>query len=622
LYHLDQPYDRLIVVAIVVASLDMFYSDSLLSKTGPLARVWLAANLDRKLSKAQVLQSDIPQDINAIVSQGQAPMALRLSGQLMLGVVRIYGKKAKYLQDDCHEALLKIRMTFRNTGNHDLPTNAAIGLDLNLPDLLTIDDLFPSMDFTYPLTQQPAIEGPSQDLDEDWTSTLNPQQSTQSRLTPEADILVNDDDLGLDFGNRDDFEDTTVSIEQGRNAPAERGLEDSVLGGEALYKDDDLGLDFGDDADIAQAPADLEMPTMAQDDDPGMMLGDDETAQLRAGSEVPRARQTGSPLSEANSQALRDMDATFNQDHNDTTLSEAAVRQPQRSKKVKQILPDAETVLHNREIKAHADDRSKILKAPSFLPRDPVLLALQNMQRSGDFVANAMNDGASRHWAPELQGLLSFDVVYRSGTGRKRKRDSGIAGLSEEEEEGGAHSPKSPRLDLEDEGVALDAPVEHEPIDETNPALEDMVTGEDDEGIFGVQDENDGIAFDDTTMPLVHPADSGPVSLGTKRAVHLLRDKLGGSSSQNSPKKSVLLQELVPERVTSREEATKMFFEVLVLATKDAVKVEQSDKGIGLPLRIRGKRGLWGAWAEETREEDEDEGIDGMEGARVVEVEA
>ena len=37
-------------------------------------------------------------------------MALRLSGQLLLGVVRIYSRKAKYLLDDCNEALLKIRM--------------------------------------------------------------------------------------------------------------------------------------------------------------------------------------------------------------------------------------------------------------------------------------------------------------------------------------------------------------------------------------------------------------------------------------------------------------------------------------------------------------------------------
>jgi cohesin complex subunit SCC1 len=42
-------------------------------------------------------------------------MALRLSGQLLLGVVRIYGRKAKYLLDDCNEALLKIKMVLSST---------------------------------------------------------------------------------------------------------------------------------------------------------------------------------------------------------------------------------------------------------------------------------------------------------------------------------------------------------------------------------------------------------------------------------------------------------------------------------------------------------------------------
>lgn len=37
-------------------------------------------------------------------------MALRLSGQLLLGVVRIYNRKAKYLLDDCNEAMLKLKM--------------------------------------------------------------------------------------------------------------------------------------------------------------------------------------------------------------------------------------------------------------------------------------------------------------------------------------------------------------------------------------------------------------------------------------------------------------------------------------------------------------------------------
>lgn len=88
----------------------MFYSETLLSKTGPLARVWLSANLERKLSKTHILQSNIETSVGAIVGQNQAPMALRLSGQLLLGVVRIYSRKARYLLEDCNEALMKIKM--------------------------------------------------------------------------------------------------------------------------------------------------------------------------------------------------------------------------------------------------------------------------------------------------------------------------------------------------------------------------------------------------------------------------------------------------------------------------------------------------------------------------------
>lgn len=88
----------------------MFYSEALLSKTGPLARVWLSANLERKLSKTHILQSSVKDSVDAIVNPDQAPMALRLSGQLLLGVVRIYSRKARYLLDDCNEALMKIKM--------------------------------------------------------------------------------------------------------------------------------------------------------------------------------------------------------------------------------------------------------------------------------------------------------------------------------------------------------------------------------------------------------------------------------------------------------------------------------------------------------------------------------
>ncbi|KAI9510936.1 Rec8 like protein-domain-containing protein [Russula earlei] len=125
----------------------MFYSEAILSRRGPLAKVWLAAHMERKLSKAQTLQTDIEQSVDAIMGQEIEVMALRLSGQLLLGVVRIYSRKAKYLLDDCNEALLKIKMAFRpgvvdltedqlavNRNAITLPTSN-LDLDILLPDI-------------------------------------------------------------------------------------------------------------------------------------------------------------------------------------------------------------------------------------------------------------------------------------------------------------------------------------------------------------------------------------------------------------------------------------------------------------------------------------------------------
>ncbi len=39
----------------------------------------------------------------------EAPLALRLSGQLLLGVVKVYSKKVGYLHQDCNDALAKIK---------------------------------------------------------------------------------------------------------------------------------------------------------------------------------------------------------------------------------------------------------------------------------------------------------------------------------------------------------------------------------------------------------------------------------------------------------------------------------------------------------------------------------
>jgi len=90
----------------------MFYANFVLAKKGPLARVWLAAHWEKKLSKAHVFETDLESSVENIKSP-KVKIALRTSGHLLLGVVRIYSRKAKYLLADCTEALIKIKMAFR-----------------------------------------------------------------------------------------------------------------------------------------------------------------------------------------------------------------------------------------------------------------------------------------------------------------------------------------------------------------------------------------------------------------------------------------------------------------------------------------------------------------------------
>ncbi|KAL3891660.1 hypothetical protein ACJMK2_003912 [Sinanodonta woodiana] len=116
----------------------MFYAHFVLSKKGPLARIWLAAHWDKKLTKAHVFETNIDSSVEAIMKP-KVKLALRTSGHLLLGVVRIYSRKAKYLLADCNEAFVKIKMAFR-PGVVDLPEEnreaavAAITLQENFHD--------------------------------------------------------------------------------------------------------------------------------------------------------------------------------------------------------------------------------------------------------------------------------------------------------------------------------------------------------------------------------------------------------------------------------------------------------------------------------------------------------
>ncbi|KAI1106662.1 Rec8 like protein-domain-containing protein [Jackrogersella minutella] len=610
----------------------MFYSETLLQKTGPLARVWLSANLERKLSKTHILQSNLPDSVDAIITPNQAPMALRLSGQLLLGVVRIYSRKARYLLDDCNEALLKIKMAFRSTGNNDIPENLNMPNReaLMLPDRITPADnlnILPPPDASWLLGQMEDVNatpvssgtrgrGRPSNRDINLQEDFNNSQFLQDDKMDEdqaALAAIDDLELDLDFGmDIDERPRMDKSIEMGRDAPDARPIEDDIFSeldmappAKGVDREPSLNLDFGDDnVRIADGDGDIPM-----DDDFQFNIGEQSVVPEMGGAPgLERARISESPLSDIDENIARDVEEW-------TRLNNTSVYEPgqepeepeplpqKRSKKRKVFGLDPSTQLTSAHIKEQQQNRDNILKTPSFISRDIYFLALVELKNSGSFISSIMGDGRSKAWAPELRGLLSLDSI-RPINDLKRKRDSGIADVGEDEEQG---TSKSPRLDIGDDDDALvmpDAGLGEQSVAPDGTILEipadDTVIQNNDEDDHQPREGSPMPAFDETTAPFVHPADSGPVSLGTKHAVHVLRDLFGSeaATSDEKRKKSVVFQDLLPEGRTTKADATKMFFECLVLATKDAIKVEQKDSGLGGPIRVRGKRGLWGAWAE------------------------
>lgn len=445
-------------------------------------------------------------------------------------------------------------------------------------------------------------------LQEDFDNSQFLQDS--NGLDEDALAPMDDLDLELDFGIDMDG-GPSHSIEFGRDAPAAGDFEDDIFSESDLathLKDGKAGgsIDFGHDGvRIADGEGDIAMG--GGDDDFAFNVGDQSTMpDMAAATGLQRARISESPLSDVDEMIAREMEAEYLM-HNHTDLYEPTedtehtlVRRPaQRAKKQKILMPDEEIALSSNHIKQQQADRQNITKAAAFLPRDPFLLALMEMQKNGGFVSSIIMEGRSSTWAPELRGMLSLDSI-RGLSELKRKRDSGIADV--ESDQGAI---KSPRLELGDD---TDFGFEGSGLGSNSLAADGTVLEiPADDGAFGGDDDDyeereasPMPAFDESTVPLVHPADSGLISVGTKHAVHILRDIFGSEAASDAEKRkktAVVFQTLLPEKRTTKAEATKMFFECLVLATKDAIKVEQGPE-LGAPIRIRGKRGLWGDWAE------------------------
>ncbi|XP_053682555.1 double-strand-break repair protein rad21 homolog A isoform X2 [Sabethes cyaneus] len=185
----------------------MFYAHIVLAKKGPLARIWLAAHWDKKITKAHVFETNIEQSVDGIM-QPKVKLALRTSGHLLLGVVRIYARKAKYLLADCNEAFVKIKMAFR-PGMVDLPEEhreAAV-------NAITLPEVF--HDFDTPLPEL-------NDVDIEAHFSINQSRADEITMREDYGTLpmnIHDDGFG-DMG----FDDTPDIVRERIEEPLEDDL--------------------------------------------------------------------------------------------------------------------------------------------------------------------------------------------------------------------------------------------------------------------------------------------------------------------------------------------------------------------------------------------------------------
>ncbi|KRX82534.1 UPF0183 protein C16orf70 -like protein [Trichinella sp. T6] len=128
-------------------------------------------------------------------SPRKAKMALRTTGHLLLGIVRIYSRKTKYLLADCNEAFLKIKMAFRpGILNIDLPEDR-IEADV---DAITLPEVFHDFDSALP------------DFSElEYADDISSTQGKLDQITMKEDapkVLVDVDDEFDDADGFDSFE--------------------------------------------------------------------------------------------------------------------------------------------------------------------------------------------------------------------------------------------------------------------------------------------------------------------------------------------------------------------------------------------------------------------------------
>lgn len=553
----------------------MFYTEErLLKGGGPLAQVWLAATMEKKVSKNDYLGLNITTSVEAISNPDTGPKPLRVSGQLLLGVTTVYQKKAQYLYDDCSEFILRLRTN--KPGNVDATTTTTL-----------------TGRGEQALTMQNQIAEAA-----DVVPDLPPE--LEDVVAPPPLMLDDDMPLDLDEAGEDivmgpyqgEAEEEDASIELGRGRQEEVGGDnDNAANNEPFIGDEeDLGLDLGDMDESIEIGR--EAQTNPQED-----LGDNDIDLFKGDQE---GDVMGSPIGPTTPGGANDLEDSVQlanlsdglddhqRDEDERQQEAARKRAVAKGPKKKATQFDEQTTLDYTGPTSLSQDNRVQLYSDEEQNRYGFSL-LQQAYRSTEAYTNLLYQPPVG--MPHAVASLLDPQTIREAI---RQRDQEGATISDEEQEG--RTAKTQRTENTQ-------PVEGE---------HELAVGDNDidlglDGADGFQmdyEEPEIPAQSRESSPvagnqLFGPSSSAPqqepttttssssnrdISQNTLKAAEILRNEVPTDED------STTFNHLVSD--TNRSDKVKMFFELLVLSTKDAINVNQpTDYG---DISITSKDRLYG----------------------------
>lgn len=412
---------------------EMFYSQVILARKGPLGKIWLAAHFDKKLTKNQIFSTDITDSVESVLNPA-TPLALRVSGHLMLGIVRIYSRKVKYLMSDCTEAMWKIKLAFR-PGNVDLGAEAHVAPGHSIDDARYFGNVQPDFDFpeladtafdpealsSYKtmkaargrdLTQIGSLQeggyfpdlgalGQSRDRSRDETLDRSRSPSVSSLASGGGvRIPTQIPGEGEDMWQRrstSSKESRVSDVEMMRRASTSRSTLSGARASLSYINDDQIpafdegeggvddSVDFGeaqappmDDYDYQFAAPDMVDDAYAVDESRGDM-------DVEGGREIAEGDDEGQDFVDEKDQSV--------------------VKRTGRTGKRQRALPDARTELSSREITAHQTDMSGILRRDPNAPLPRVVSPEHEMTAEQRMMMPPI-----RGLCPELRSLFDMNL--------------------------------------------------------------------------------------------------------------------------------------------------------------------------------------------------------------------